>query len=60
MTQLEKLTAILADYDNQNPALLFEIAALFGIGAPPAVKRKPFVIHLGTGLTNQGQGSDWV
>ena len=59
MTQLEKLTAILAGYNNQNPALLFEIAALFGIEAPPA-KRKPFVVHLGTGLTNQGQGSDWV
>ena len=59
MTQLEKLTAILADYDSHNPALLFEIAALFGIEAPPA-KRKPFVVHLGTGLTNLGQGSDWV
>ena len=59
MTKLEELTAILANYNNQNPELLFEIAALFGIEAPPA-KRKPFVIHLGTGLTNQGQGSDWL
>ena len=59
MSKLEQLTAILADYNNQNPALLFEIAALFGIEAAPA-KPKPFVIHLGTGLTNQGQGSDWV
>ena len=59
MTQLEKLTAILAGYNSLNPDLLFEIAALFGIDAPP-VKRKPFVIHLGTGLTNQGRGSDWV
>ena len=32
-------------------------AVLFGIEAP---RRRPFVIHLGTGLTNQGQGSDWV
>ena len=59
MSKLEELTAILADYDSHNPELLSAIAALFGIEAPPA-KPKPFVVHLGTGLTNQGQGSDWV
>ena len=59
MSKLEELTAILADYDSHNPEMLSAIAELFGIEAPPA-KPKPFVIHLGTGLTNQGQGSDWV